>query len=92
MGVPPICLAGNTHAGRLGVSLLTNLGLTQFIARDYAEYVEIAQRLAENPSELTHLRATMRERMRNSPLMNPRKLARDVEALYRQAWRKWCNS
>ena len=32
MGVPVITLAGNTHASRVGMSLLTNIGLPEFVA------------------------------------------------------------
>ena len=34
MGVPVITLAGYNHASRVGVSLLTQVGIPEFIARD----------------------------------------------------------
>ena len=32
MGVPPVTLAGQTHVSRVGVSLLSNIGLGELIA------------------------------------------------------------
>jgi protein O-GlcNAc transferase len=89
MGVPVITLAGQTVVGRAGVSQLTNLRLTDLIARTPADYVRIATELAADRPRLAELRATLRERMRNSPLMDAPRFARDIEAAYRDMWRKW---
>jgi predicted O-linked N-acetylglucosamine transferase (SPINDLY family) len=42
MGVPVVTLAGRTHAGRVGMSLLGAAGLGDLVARDAGEYVRIA--------------------------------------------------
>src|SRR5207302_7361461 len=39
MGVPVITLAGDTATGRGGVSILNNVGLPEFIARDPEQYL-----------------------------------------------------
>ena len=51
---------------------------------------DIAVRVAADPAELAQLRAGLRGRMRASPLLDAQGFTRDLEALYRQAWRKWC--
>lgn len=79
MGVPVVTLAGAVHASRVGVSLLTNLGAPEWIARDEEDYVEIAARLAGNPSGLAELRSGLRDRMRRSPLTDGKSFARDFE-------------
>ena len=50
MGVPVITLAGRTAVGRGGVSILSNLGLTELIARTPEQYVEIAVAWGKDPS------------------------------------------
>jgi protein O-GlcNAc transferase len=90
MGVPVVTLAGKKAVGRGGVSILTNIGLTELVAQNETEYVRIAAALANNLPRLSQLRATMRERMRNSPLMDAPRFARNVEAVYRTMWREWC--
>jgi len=82
MGVPFVTLAGGTHASRVGVSLLTRMGLEPLIARTEEEYVDLAVRLAADPGGLAELRAGMRARMLASPLMDGAGFTRDLEAAY----------
>jgi predicted O-linked N-acetylglucosamine transferase (SPINDLY family) len=90
MGVPVVSLAGDAHVSRVGVSLLSNVGLPELIAQTPEQYVQIAAGLAKDLSCLAELRRTLRARMRASPLMDGARFARDVEAAYRRMWRDWC--
>lgn len=90
MGVPTLTLAGATFRERAGLSLLTNVGLTEFITHDLDAYVATAVALARDPARLARVRAGLRERMRASPLLDAKGYARDLESLYRAAWKTWC--
>ncbi len=90
MGVPVITLAGQMATGRAGVSQLTNLGMTELIARTPKEFVKIAVELADDLPRLAEIRRTIRPRMRGSALMDGARFARNIEAVYRQMWREWC--
>ena len=90
MGVPVVSLAGQTAVGRGGLSLLSNLGLPELVAHDTEQYVQIAMELANDRSRLSALRATLRDRMQASPLMDAPRFARNIEAAYREMWRRWC--
>jgi len=90
MGVPVVSLAGDTHVSRVGVSLLSNVGLTELAAQTPEQYVRIAANLAADLPRLAELRRTLRARMQASPLMDAARFARDVEAAYRRMWRDWC--
>jgi predicted O-linked N-acetylglucosamine transferase (SPINDLY family) len=92
MGVPVITLAGRAHVSRVGHSILTNLGLSDFIARSPEQYVLIAVRLAGELDYLNTLRAELRQRMSTSPLMDAPRFTRHLEAAYREMWRRWCES
>jgi predicted O-linked N-acetylglucosamine transferase (SPINDLY family) len=85
MGVPVIAERGDRHAGRVGASLLTHIGLPELIAETPADYVEIACRLAENPAELARLRQGLRQRLAASPLCDATGFARKFEAALLQA-------
>lgn len=68
MGVPVVTMEGDTHVSRVGVSFLRSLGLTELIAADENEYLEIASNLAADFTRLAILRATLRERLLQSAL------------------------
>lgn len=90
MGVPVVCLAGNRHAGRVGVSLLSQVGLNELIAGNIEEYISLAVALAQDSVRRSFLRTRLREQMKSSPLCDARGFARKIESAYRQMWRKWC--
>ena len=92
MGAPVVSLAGETPVSRAGLSLLTNLGLPEWVAHSESEYVKIAESLAIDLPYLAQLRSTLRNRMENSILMNAPRFARNVEAAYRSMWQRWCAS
>jgi predicted O-linked N-acetylglucosamine transferase (SPINDLY family) len=86
MGVPVVTLAGRTALSRGGVSIVSNVGLPELVARNEQEYLQIAAGLANDLPRLSELRKSMRARMQSSPLMEPVGFARDLEAAYRQMW------
>ena len=90
MGVPVVTLAGQTHASRTGVSLLTQVGLEEFIAETPERYVELAVEKAQDLDRLRQIRASLRERMASSSLMDYPGFTRKLEDAYRRMWRRWC--
>lgn len=91
MGVPVVTLAGDRHASRVGVSLLNNVGLAELIAQDADDYVRIATELAKDPDRLADLRATMRERMTTSRLMDGRAMGSCLGGALREMWQRHCS-
>jgi predicted O-linked N-acetylglucosamine transferase (SPINDLY family) len=92
MGVPVISLAGPMYVSRQGVTLLTNVGLEDLIARTADDYVEIATGLANDLARLRSLRGELRGRMRNSPLTDAARLTRHLEDAYRRMWEEYSQS
>ena len=90
LGVPVVTLVGQTAAARAGLSLLSNLGLPDLAASTPDEFVSGAVDLANDLPCLRELRATLRQRLQASPLMDAAGFARSVEAAYRTMWRRWC--
>ena len=90
MGVPVVSLVGDRHAGRVGASLLTRIGLEELVAGDEEAYLRIAAALAADPGRLARLRLGMRERLLASPLCDAAGFARRIERAYRIMWRRWC--
>jgi protein O-GlcNAc transferase len=83
MGVPVITRVGSAAPGRAGLSILSNLNLPELIARDDPQFVGLATELAGDFARRSRLRASLRERMIRSPLMDAPRFARNVEAAYK---------
>ena len=92
MGVPVVTLVGPTVVGRAGLSQLSNLALTELAAHTPEDFVRIATTLATDLPKLASLRAALRPRMEQSPLMNRELFTRNIESAYRTAWRTWCTN
>jgi protein O-GlcNAc transferase len=90
MGTPVITLAGATHVSRVGVSLLTAVGLADLVAPTPQAYVAAAVRLADDRDRLAGIRRSLRQRMREGGVLDGPTFARKVEAAYRRMWRHWC--
>ncbi|MDO8811152.1 MAG: hypothetical protein Q7J38_03880, partial [Gallionella sp.] len=90
MGVPVVTLRWPTLSGRTSASILTTLGLPEWIAETPEQYVEIAVRKAQDILALAELRQQMRSRFMSSIIGDVDAYARAVEQEYRQLWREWC--
>ncbi len=92
MGVPTISLVGQLHASRVGLSILSQVGLEFFAVSSSDEYVKKATTLVNNIESLQKIRASMRQRMLSGTLCNAKAYASGIEAAYRKMWHKWCRS
>ena len=92
MGTPVISLVGEAHMSRVGLSILTRLGLEFFAASTPDEYVSKATALAANPDALAKIRAQVRARMAFSPLCNRELFTKNIEQAYRKMWHDYCRS
>jgi predicted O-linked N-acetylglucosamine transferase (SPINDLY family) len=82
MGVPVVTLAGERSFSRSGASILPSVGLPELATEDFEAYVATAVTFAQDPSRLAALRASLRQRMRDSPLTDAGRFAAAVESAY----------
>jgi predicted O-linked N-acetylglucosamine transferase (SPINDLY family) len=92
MGVPVVSLAGRSHVSRVGHSLLNAAGLPELAAPDEPSYITVATDLAHDLPKLASLRLGLRERMKQSALMDAPAFMRRLESAYRRAWANWCGA
>lgn len=90
MGVPVVTLRGDRHCGRVGASLLGQIGADDWVAGSVNDYVALAATLAADQERLRALRSALRSRVANSPLCDRAAFAHKIEVAYRQMWRDWC--
>ena len=89
MGVPVVTCPGETFASRHSLSHLSNVGLTETIAHDLDEYVELAVNLAADLPHLAGVRAGLRQRMAASPLCDGKRFATHLKSILRNVWQQW---
>jgi predicted O-linked N-acetylglucosamine transferase (SPINDLY family) len=89
MGVPVVTCPGETFASRHSLSHLSNVGLTETIAHDLDEYVELAVSLAGDLPRLATLRGGLRQRMAASPLCDGKRFATNLMSLLQDVWEQW---
>jgi len=91
MGVPTICLRGNTHCSRTSATLLTGVGLSQFVANGHDEFVSKAAAFAGDLARLSSIRRDLRSSMLASTLCNaPRFVRDDFEPVLKEKWQIFC--
>ena len=90
MGVPVINLRWPTMTGRLSASIMTTLGLPDWIAETQEEYVDLAIQKATDLQSLSTLRQKLRSTFTSSVIGDQAAYARAVEKEYRQLWQEWC--
>ncbi len=83
MGVPVVTTPGRTFAGRHSLTHLTNAGLAEMVAPDEDGYVRLAAELAADRKRLAEIRRSLRPRLVDSPIMDPRRFARDFSEMLR---------
>ena len=79
MGVPVVTWPQSRVVSRQTHAFLHQIGLSELSAQDADDYVQIAVELANDRARLAQLRATLRDRMRTSPLMDVAGFTRHLE-------------
>lgn len=92
MGVPVLTLRGESLVARQGVSMMMNLGMSEWVADDAQAYKRQAVSFASDLAALSTLRKGLRERARCSPLFDAPRFARHFEAALRAMWQQRCAS
>ena len=90
MGVPVISFRGKAFVERMTASLLTTVGLTEFIVESPKEYVAAACHWAASIQQLAELRQRLRTMASDSPLCDEPAYVRGLEEQYQAAWQRWC--
>jgi protein O-GlcNAc transferase len=90
MGVPMVAIEEERMISRQTSSMLRLVGGEEFIASTRDEYVGLAVQWSQQREKLAAVRASLRERMRVSPLCDGVLFTRNLEAAFRAVWRRYC--
>lgn len=92
MGVPVLTLKGQRFISHQGETILSSVGLTDWIANGREDYIALAVSKAGNLYSLFELRRNLRERLLGSAFADAPRLATHLEAAWRGMWRNWCTA
>ena len=90
MGVPVLCLEGDTYVSRQGVMQNRCLGLEAFIAGDTGEFIEKAVQISNNADLLLQLRQNLPGMLQQSALMDYDGYATEFKTMLERWWAKRC--
>ncbi len=88
MGVPTLTIAGASYVSRQGASILTHIGLSEFIADSPSNLIELAKVWSSNREWLAEIRAGLRSQMAKSAVADGPGYVRRLEAGLRQVWKE----
>lgn len=89
-GAPVVTLRGGHFVSRVGATILRHAGLAEWIAEDPAQYAALALQLAAAARRRD--RAELIAHVAASPLADVASFTRHLEAAFRKAWRRWCET
>jgi predicted O-linked N-acetylglucosamine transferase (SPINDLY family) len=89
VGLPVLTCMGNSFAGRMAASLLTNIGLPELITRSLQEYESLAIELATNPDKLTQIKTKLAENRLTTPLFDTPLFTKHIEAAYQAVYDRY---
>src|SRR5262249_26840658 len=91
MGVPVVGIEGDSHLSRVGLSLLTAVGMPDMVATSVEQYIALAVKLAAERETLREFSGpALRERIRASTLCDEASFARRLMLLIRHLWKDRC--
>ncbi|HEX8525176.1 MAG TPA: tetratricopeptide repeat protein [Tepidisphaeraceae bacterium] len=88
MGAAVVTQSGAIHASRVGHSLLRTAGLEELVATSGEQYVKIAENLARDRNRLAAMRQAMRDRLRQSPLLDGARFTLELEGELLKMWQR----
>ena len=90
MATPVVTVGEQRFASLHSTSHLANAGLSDFIARDFDDYVRIAKLYASDLPRLSALCSGLRAQVQQSPLCDGSLYAENFHGFIRDVWRRYC--
>lgn len=88
VGLPSLTLAGNSFAGRMGASIASAAGQSQFVCQTVAEYQQQAIYWATHPQELKQNCDRLIKNKDSLPLFDLAKFVTNLESVYQRLWQE----
>jgi len=91
MGNPFITFSNRPGVGKIGSSILSAVGHSEWVATSEDEYISKAVNLASDIEKLNIIRSSLRKNIEQSPVMDHRGFVKKLEKVYKQMWENYLN-
>ena len=92
MGVPVVAVSGENFCGRMGASILHHAGMSDWVAADTVQLIEILKEKTTDLQTLRSFKEALREQLKNSAICDQVGYADEVSGLMQRAWQDYCSS
>ncbi len=92
MGVPVVTQKGELHVSRTSASILTQMGMADWVAKDANEFIEICRARSSDRQRLESFRFSSRAEMQNTTLGDAHAFTQCFETLLRKLWQDYCDN
>jgi len=88
MGNPFITLSSRPGVGKIGASLLTAIGRSEWVATSEDEYIQKAVELTSDIKKLAIIRGSLRKEVKQSSIMDHKGFVKELERTYQSMWER----
>ncbi|ACT47827.1 tetratricopeptide repeat protein [Methylotenera mobilis] len=90
MGVPTLCLEGQSLMSRGAMAVMLHLGLPEFVVKSHDDFINKGIDWAEHLQYLSEVRAALRKKFNDSALNQPQFISENLVLALRTMWVRWC--
>ncbi|HEY0841675.1 tetratricopeptide repeat protein [Methylotenera sp.] len=92
MGVPTLCMEGQSLMSRGAMAVMLHLGLPEFVVKSHDDFISKGIYLAEHLQYLSEIRVALRKKFNDSALNQPKLISDNLTLALRSMWARWCNN
>lgn len=91
MGLPilTMCPGNKIAIQTYAANVLSSIGLSEGITNNINQYVDLATYWIQNPSVISQLRSTIRQKMITSPFLDHDERVKELEYCFEEMWRRF---
>jgi len=92
MGVPTICIEGQSLMSRGAMAVMLHLDLPEFVVKSHEDFISKCVYLSEHLQYLSEVRVALRKKFNDSALNKPKLISDNLTLALRFMWARWCNN
>jgi predicted O-linked N-acetylglucosamine transferase (SPINDLY family) len=92
MGVPTLCVEGNSLMSRGAMAIMLHLNLSDFVVQSHEGFVSQGVYWSEHLQYLSEVRSNLRKQFKISALNQASIISQHLVLAFRQMWERWCKN